>query len=175
MSSRPSPQTPGTVLRRNAVRRCNSTSGRAPPPRRSVPTERVLVVTIGPPERPTAIAPLTRSVSGPPRRRLLGAEELGESVEVVYQDAAALELLAASLVQTGLPLSFGHYLVDTPFIETLRRAYGRRGLVISRSLPMRGSPYIKLDASWSEPEQNFTAGDGLTCGGCNVTLRSWVP
>jgi CelD/BcsL family acetyltransferase involved in cellulose biosynthesis len=121
------------------------------------PTEHVGVVTVGPTDQPTALAPLARSDSGPPRLRLLGAEELGESVEVCYRDEAALEALAAGLVRTRLPLSFGHYLADTPFIETLRRAYKGRGIVVAKMLPMRGSPSIELDESWIEPEQHFSS------------------
>jgi CelD/BcsL family acetyltransferase involved in cellulose biosynthesis len=117
----------------------------------------VLVVTVGPPQRPIALAPLMRSPSGPARLRLLGAEELGESVEVVYQDERALEALARGLSRIGLALGFGHYLADTLLTAALRRAYRGRGLVVSKRLAMRGSPYITLDASWIEPEQHFSA------------------
>jgi CelD/BcsL family acetyltransferase involved in cellulose biosynthesis len=116
----------------------------------------VLVVTVGPPQRPMALAPLTRSAAGPARLRLLGADELGESVEVVYQDERALEALARGLSGTGLPLGFGHYLADTRLTAALRRAYRGRGLVVTKRLAMRGNPYIILDASWIEPEQHFS-------------------
>jgi CelD/BcsL family acetyltransferase involved in cellulose biosynthesis len=117
----------------------------------------VLVVTVGPPQRPIAMAPLARSVSGPARLCLLGAEELGESVEVVYQSEQALDALACGLSGMGLAVGFGHYLADTPLTAALRRAYRGRGMVVAKPLATRGSPYITLDASWIEPEQHFSA------------------
>lgn len=121
------------------------------------PDKPVKVIVVGSPQQPLALAPLARSTSGPPRLRLLGAEELGEAVEVIYRDAAALEALAQGLAATHRALGFGHYLRDTPLIDALRRAYGRRGLVVTKPLAMRASPTIGLDQSWLEPEQHFSA------------------
>lgn len=117
----------------------------------------VQVVTVGPVDQPHALAPLAPSISGPRRLRLLGAEELSESVEVHYRDAEALAEMATGLARLGLPLNFGHYLADTPFLPALRGAYRGRGLVVAKPLSMRGSPYITLSDGWLEPEQNFNA------------------
>jgi CelD/BcsL family acetyltransferase involved in cellulose biosynthesis len=115
-------------------------------------TEEVEVVTVGPPERPLALAPFCQSERGPTRLKLLSAEESGESVEVIYRRADALELLAKAIVRTALPVSFAHYVRDTPFIAALRRAYRGRGLVVTRALAARGNPSIALDERWIEPE-----------------------
>jgi len=117
----------------------------------------VQVVTIGSPDQPAALAPLCKSASGSPRLKLLGAEELGESVEVVYRDPGALDLLARAIADTGLPVSFGHYPLDSPFIEALRRAYRGRGFVVTKPLAVRGCPHIVLDESWIEPERHLSS------------------
>lgn len=114
------------------------------------------VATIGSPDAPAALAPLTVSARGAPRYRLLGAEELGEPVEVIYRDEASLVALAKGLAGLDRPLSFGHYLSETPFTAYLRAAYLGRGAVVTRALPMRAAPYITLSDAWLEPEQNFT-------------------
>ncbi len=122
------------------------------------PGKPVDVVSVGSISEPAALAPLSQqAILQLGRRRLLGSEELGEPVEVVYRDQAALKCLARGLVATRLPLSFGHYLADTPLIKELKLAYGRRGLVVVRPLPQRASPWISLDASWISPEAHFSA------------------
>jgi hypothetical protein len=117
----------------------------------------VQVVTVGSVDKPQALAPLAVSITGARRLRLLGAEELSESVEVHYCDEEALVAMAKGLAKLGLPLNFGHYLEDTPFLPALRAAYRGRGLVVAKPLPSRGCPYIILGDGWLEPEQNFTA------------------
>lgn len=117
----------------------------------------VQVVTIGSPDRPVALAPLCKASSGPQRLKLLGAEEL-EPVEVICRDTGAFDPLAQAIADTGLPVSFGHYPLDKPFIEALRRAYRGRGLVITKPLAVRGYPRILLDDSWIEPERHLNSG-----------------
>lgn len=117
----------------------------------------VKVVTVGPLGRPLALAPLCQSERGPPRLKLLCAEETGEAIEVIYRQADALEQLAQAIVRTALPVNFAHYLRDTPFIAALRRAYRGRGFVVARPLATRGDPSIALDESWLEPERHLNA------------------
>lgn len=120
------------------------------------PRRAVRVVLVGSLKAPLALAPLMRSHS-PGRMKLLGAEELAEPVEVLYSSKDTLARLAEGLAATRMPLSFGHYLADTPFLVALKRAYRGRGLVIARPLPARACPSIALDPSWIEPESHFTA------------------
>jgi CelD/BcsL family acetyltransferase involved in cellulose biosynthesis len=121
------------------------------------PDRPVRVVLVGSPESPAALAPLREATQGPSRLSLLGAEELGEPVEVIYRTPDALDTLASGLAATGMPIGFGHYLTETVFIDALKRAYRRRGIVAVRPLPMRAAPYITLSENWIEPEQNFSS------------------
>lgn len=119
------------------------------------PGRPVQVMTVGNPTAPLALAPLITPARG--RSRLLGAEELGEPVEVIYRDEVALEHLVNGLASCGRPISFGHYPADGTFIDLLTTAYNRRGTVVSKPLPKRAAPFIELDDTWLEPEQNFTS------------------
>ena len=115
------------------------------------------VVAVGPREVPHALAPLTRTPGPAAHLRLLGAEEISESVEVAYRSTEALDALARGLAATDMPIRFGHYLADTPFIDALRRAYRGRGIVVARQLHVRGCPSIQLDRSWLDPETHFSS------------------
>ena len=121
------------------------------------PNAPVDVAAVGGSQTPLALAPFGRRPGWPARLMLLGAEELSESVEVVYRSVEHLELLAEELAATRLPQTFGHYLADTPFIAALRRANRGRGIVVARPLPHRACPSIELDRSWVEPESHFTS------------------
>ena len=122
------------------------------------PGQSVEVAVVGDVTAPAALAPLARSAGFPSRLRLLGAEELGEPVEVAYRDQSAIEALARVLAGASLPIGFGHYFVETPLIAALRTAYRGVGLVVTRPLAQRGAPFIELNEGWCEPEGNFPPG-----------------
>ncbi|MEZ5817502.1 MAG: GNAT family N-acetyltransferase [Hyphomicrobiaceae bacterium] len=121
------------------------------------PEKDVKVLTVGTPESPLALAPLSIDRSGPHCYRLLGAEEFGESVEVIYRDKGALSALVRGLSRLGYPISFGHYPLDTSFVECLRRAFRARGLVVERKLGVAAMPCLKLDRTWLHPEERLSA------------------
>jgi CelD/BcsL family acetyltransferase involved in cellulose biosynthesis len=122
------------------------------------PREDVKVLTVGTPETPKAMAPLSIDRSGPRGYRLLGAEELGESVEVIYSDDAALSALAEGLSRLRYPVSLGHYPLDTPFVERLRSNLRTRGLIVDRKLHVKAMPYVKLAGEWKQPETQLGPG-----------------
>ena len=112
---------------------------------------------IGPVDKPKAIAPFAKPRSGPARNVLLGAEDLWESIEVASTDDASLKELASTLARSGKPFRFGHYPVDTPFIDLLKQAYSGRGIVVQRAFPNGAMPKIQLDDSWREPEKKLNS------------------
>ncbi len=120
-------------------------------------TETDLLV-VGRGGRLDALAPLSRSPHWLGRLRLLGAEELGESIEVIHRDDRSLRDLAEAMANTRKPISFGHYPAASPFVAALREAYRGCGIVVSRELPDRGNPTIALDPTWIEPEKHLTPG-----------------
>jgi CelD/BcsL family acetyltransferase involved in cellulose biosynthesis len=159
-----------SALALDGVRRAAATLASIPVPRRSPmlheiwlracaeafnPDGRFEVLTVGPADSPTAGAAFARHASGPlTRLALLGAEDLWEPGDVFFRDAAAAASLATRLVARGLPVRFGHFAADSPFLGALKRDAGRRALVVTDPVP--GSPYIALDESWREPETKFS-------------------
>lgn len=115
------------------------------------------VYCVGAPEAPLALAAFACETRGPARLKLLGAEELGEPVEVSYADPAALPALARALARTGASVYFGHYYADTPWTAALKGAYRSRGVVLERALPIRAAPTIVLDESWTQPEMRLSS------------------
>jgi hypothetical protein len=110
------------------------------------------VVTAGPSDQPSAIAPL-----GMRNRRLelLGTREFFEPMDFVYEDERALEALAEELARNGAPLFLGRLPTSSPTIAALERAFGSRALIRSSEAP--ASPSIPLDESWTDPERKFSS------------------
>jgi CelD/BcsL family acetyltransferase involved in cellulose biosynthesis len=106
--------------------------------------------------RSKAIAPLFRRHGGTPRLELIGAEELHEVVDFLYEQPADLVPLAAAIARAGLPLVIKRIRTDSPTIAVLEKAYRGRGIVIRR--PARDCPWIALDASWKDPERHLNSG-----------------
>jgi CelD/BcsL family acetyltransferase involved in cellulose biosynthesis len=114
------------------------------------------VVTVGPPEAPIAGAVFARHGRRPLLRlSLLGAEDLWEPTDVFYQDAEAAAALAQQLVARGMPVRFGHFPADSPFASALKGAARGKALVITDAVA--GSPYIRLDPTWRQPETKFSS------------------
>ncbi len=89
-----------------------------------------------------------------PRLTLLGAEELWEPSDVLYEDEIAATALAKMIVGRGLPARFGHFFGDSLFVEALRKAAKDKGFVMAD--PVGGAPFIRLDDTWREPEKKFS-------------------
>jgi CelD/BcsL family acetyltransferase involved in cellulose biosynthesis len=103
-----------------------------------------------------AAAPLVERTDRFGRLDLLGAEELGEPTDIAAAGDRALARLAAGLVRSGRPLFLRRVLAESPVLSTIQRAYGSRGLVITRPSP--GSPWIPLDVGFEKPEDLLNPG-----------------
>ncbi len=103
----------------------------------------------------SAIAPLAARRDGVTRLGLAGADELSEPGDFVYRDGEALERLAAGVARLPRPLHLARIEAESPTVEALRQAYGRRVIFYSRSVAPY--PWIPLDESWQEPEQKFNS------------------
>jgi CelD/BcsL family acetyltransferase involved in cellulose biosynthesis len=113
-------------------------------------------ITVGDPERPTAIAPLVKRGNFFAHLETLTVRELYEPMDLLYADAPALEALANTLAKSGMALQFGRVPTESPTIAALQKAYRGRGwLHLSEATPY---PYIELHEGWREPEQQFNSG-----------------
>jgi CelD/BcsL family acetyltransferase involved in cellulose biosynthesis len=103
----------------------------------------------------SAIAPLAERRKGVTRLGLAGVDELAEPGDLVFRDATALERLAAGVARMPRPLHIARIEAESPTVEALRRAYGKRALFYSRSVAPY--PWIPLGDGWQEPEQKFSS------------------
>ena len=103
-----------------------------------------------------AIAPLVLRHHGLPRLILPGSDELFEPMDVLYSDKAALDDLAQSVFETGLPVWLQRIPAASATIEAFRNAYRKRGVV--RCRPSDGTPTLPIDRSWRSPESHLNAG-----------------
>jgi CelD/BcsL family acetyltransferase involved in cellulose biosynthesis len=114
---------------------------------------KVLVLQSGPDV--TAIAPLVTQRERIARLELAGVGELHEPGDFVYRDAAALERLSAGVAGLSQPMLLGRVMAESPTVEALRRAFGRRTIFYSRAAAPY--PWIPLDEGWKDPEQKFNS------------------
>ena len=105
-------------------------------------------------DTPGGVAPFVRK-GLIPTIQLAGAEELAEPIEPAYADRAAAEQLADLILARKLPVRLGQPLADTPFAEAFLRKARQSGLLVTR--PTEGSPFIELDASWSNALDRFSS------------------
>lgn len=68
-----------------------------------------------------------------------------EPSDLVWRDTDGLQALARILAGQPLPLCVDRLPADSPTLTALRKAYGRRGLVLTR--PAMPTPYIALEDS----------------------------
>lgn len=107
-------------------------------------------------ERLVALAPIIEKRRGVVRRgSLVGVERHYEPMDLLYEDAPALDVLAQSLVERGIAFTIGRVRADSPTVDAIQSAAAGRALVKLR--PQIGYPFIDLDASWTDPEQNLNA------------------
>lgn len=113
--------------------------------------ERLKVIVVGRDGGPRGIAPLWVPESG--GLELLGARELREPSEFAYSDENVLDALADATARSGRPLSIARIAADSPTVGALRRAYARRGVVLTRAAG--ATPVVDLDGS--DPEQRLNS------------------
>ena len=104
----------------------------------------------------SAIAPLIKRRNGLPRLILIGSDELFEPMDLFYADLSSLDRLATALVEIGLPIDLFPLPASSPAIESIKRAYRGRGVVLCRAADT--SPVIRIDGSGRDPEQYLNAG-----------------
>ena len=98
-----------------------------------------------------AVAPLIwRPRDG--RLELAGVRELYEPMDVPHSDPDALTELIARIRATGRVLHLGRLPEDSPAIEAVQRAYGRR---LVRIAPACATPVLHLDGG--DPEQALSS------------------
>jgi CelD/BcsL family acetyltransferase involved in cellulose biosynthesis len=105
----------------------------------------------GPPDAPSAIAPMTRRG----RRLELNGGEMFEPGELLVDSPDSLVALTSRLVRDGAPLLLTRIPPGSPTITALRRAIGSRGAVHVRAGV--GYPSIELDDRWREPGGGLSA------------------
>jgi CelD/BcsL family acetyltransferase involved in cellulose biosynthesis len=113
------------------------------------------VVVVADESGPVAVAPLVRRRRGVVRLELLGVEELREPADFAWASDFALDVLAETLVATGLPLDLRRLPADSPTIAALQRASQGSGALVRR--PAHSYPRVHLDAGWSEPEKRLSS------------------
>ena len=116
---------------------------------------RTRALIVGAPDAPKALALLGRPApfGG---YRLLGAIDVGESVEVMWADEASLDQLARGLTRLGAAVDLGHYPNGAGFAARLRRMQRWRGVTLVRNLPQRALPALPLTEDWSDPLKLFS-------------------
>lgn len=110
------------------------------------------VLTAGPPDDPSAIAPLVLNGRGPMRYELLGSD-LSESVDVLGGDEGGLALIAQELAHEKAPLLLRRVPASSAFVAAVCKAYAGSLVVVRRAA---GTPYLALDEGWFEPERCFS-------------------
>jgi CelD/BcsL family acetyltransferase involved in cellulose biosynthesis len=117
---------------------------------------RLYVIVAGAPPKITAVAPLVRSRNDDGCLELLGVGELYEPMDFLYATPSALAVLTDTLAGFRGCLALHRLPAQSGVIAALGRSYRGRGIVICQV--SRGSPWILLDASWTQPEQQLNAG-----------------
>jgi len=102
------------------------------------------------------LLPLCRDRGYLARWRIMGANELFEPTDALYEDYANARDLAAALAAQPRALHFDRIPAGSLLVPALGSAMKGRGLLFVRAaMP---SPMIALDESWAEPENHFNAG-----------------
>lgn len=114
----------------------------------------VAVVHVGSERAPSALAAFLRPAAAG-ALEALGARQLFEPTEFLYESEAALADLAQTLRGQGEALDLPRIPADSPVVSALTRAYRGRGFV--RVAKTDGYPVLKLDAGWQEPDARLTA------------------
>ncbi len=109
---------------------------------------------LGPPEAPSALAPLVARPGPTVRLEMIGVDALREPTDLLYESPEALEALCVGLADLEVPIEFGRLPDDSPAVAALERAFRGRGLV--RRNQALSCPTLRLDERWR------TFGGGLS-------------
>lgn len=101
-----------------------------------------------------ALLPLVRHRRRPWRLEMLSARELGEPMDVLAADEAAVQSLVSDLAARRQNLDLRRVPADSVVVSAVRRAYRGRGALIVR--PSDGSPTMAIDPTWTEPESHLS-------------------
>ena len=114
----------------------------------------VAVVHVGSDRAPRALAAFLRPAAAG-ALEALGARQLFEPTEFLYESKVALAELAQALRAQGEALDLPRIRADSPVIGALCSAYRGRGFV--RVAKTDGYPVLELDDGWMEPDARLTA------------------
>jgi hypothetical protein len=85
-----------------------------------------------------------------------GALETGEPADLAWHDEGSAGTLARALARQPRPLDLPRLPLGSPSLQALTSAFRGRGWVRMREA--HGSPYIELDARWTQPLHRFNNG-----------------
>ena len=114
----------------------------------------VAVVQVGSDRAPRALAAFLRPTAAG-ALEALGARQLFEPTEFLYESEEALAELAQALRAQGEALDLPRVPADSPVVGALCKAYRGRGFV--RVAKTDGYPVLELDPGWKEPDARLTA------------------
>jgi CelD/BcsL family acetyltransferase involved in cellulose biosynthesis len=103
----------------------------------------------------TALGAFARQRRFPNRLFLMGSEEIGDPVDLLFRDRAGAEALAQSFKKLGLAGRFGHFPAASLFVTALHSAFSKGGFVATA--PIEGSPFIALDEGWRDPMSQLSS------------------
>jgi CelD/BcsL family acetyltransferase involved in cellulose biosynthesis len=112
------------------------------------------VIVVGPLDRPRAVAPLAQPRGRTPRLETLG-RPLWEPVDLLYRDESSLAELVRVLTRLRRPLFLSRLPHEAPTYALVRTAF-RDAFV--REHHRAGSPFLRLDDDWLEPEARIDSG-----------------
>jgi len=117
----------------------------------------VAIMHAGAESQPKVIAPLGKLRSEVLwRYEILGAEKLGEPVDLLYESADELRDFLDGFYKLGIPLFIKRMLADSPTLDVLTDEYSTRCLFFSR--PAGATPWLSFDDGAKDPEARFDSG-----------------
>ncbi len=103
-----------------------------------------------------AALPLSRVPSPRARWRMMGAAELGEPADALFESTAAVEDLALEIRADGHPVTLDRVPASSALLAALKAAMAGKGLISLR--PAQPCPTISLHEGWKQPDSQFNAG-----------------
>ncbi|HEX8127150.1 MAG TPA: GNAT family N-acetyltransferase [Allosphingosinicella sp.] len=103
-----------------------------------------------------ALLPLCRGTGRFARWTMVGAHQVCEPDDALYNDPDGLALLAESIAGNGRALELDRVPVRSELIPALRRALRGKGWVSVR--PATPTPTIRLEPRWKDPASCFNSG-----------------
>ncbi|WP_448611157.1 GNAT family N-acetyltransferase [Geodermatophilus sp. URMC 60] len=106
-------------------------------------------------QEPLVVVPLVRRRARPWWLTMLGVQELREPTDIRVGDPAGLSAVVQEFARRRVPIRLKRLPADSPLLPLLHAAYRRRAVILSKGVT--GTPTIRLDPSWLEPESHFSA------------------